>query len=72
VIGQRHEVPRLQSDFYKDCYYKILNWLLASIAIMLVLIAAIIYYAFFQPKSGYYATTTTGSVIPLTVVHVKK
>ncbi len=56
---------RLLSDFYRDCYHKVLRWLMVSVVIILLLISAIIYYIFFQPAPTYYETTTNGQIIPL-------
>jgi intracellular multiplication protein IcmL len=66
MIGNRHEIARFQSDFYRDSYHKMLIALLLSIVVMLGLIAAIIYVVFTQPKPQYYATTTSGQIIPMT------
>ncbi|MDR3478911.1 MAG: hypothetical protein P4M14_12880 [Gammaproteobacteria bacterium] len=63
---QRQQVARLQSDFYRDSYHKLLRFVIFEIFIMLLLISAIVYFVVFQPLSHYYATTTTGLVIPLT------
>ncbi len=45
-----------------------LRALLASIAIMMVLIAVIIYLVLFKPLPAYYASTTQGHIIPMMVV----
>lgn len=65
MIGHRHVLARFQSDFYRNCYRKSLVALLFSIIVMLCLIAAIIYTVLSQPKSGFYASTTTGRIIPM-------
>ncbi len=65
MLGQRHEIARLQSDFYRDSYYKALRMLMVTMVIILLLIAAIIYVVIFQPPPRYYATTTTGQIIPM-------
>jgi hypothetical protein len=65
MIGQRNQHARMQSDFYRDCYYKVLRFLLVEIAIMLLLIAVILYVIFFQSSPPYFATTAAGKVIPL-------
>lgn len=65
MIGQRHEKARMQSDFYRDSYYKILKGLMFLVVIMLALILLIIYYVFYKPPAFYYATTTTGQIIPI-------
>ncbi len=65
MIGDRHEVPRYQSDFYRTNYNKIVRWLFVSSLIMLFLILVIIYFELFVPSVKYYASTTTGQLIEL-------
>lgn len=65
MIGHRYEIARFQSDFYRNNYRKILAALIFSIVVMLGLIAAIIYIVLKQPQSHYYATTTSGQIIPM-------
>lgn len=65
MIGDRQQQPRLQSDFYRDSYYKILNALIFSCLIIVLLIAAIIYFVLFHPPTHYYATTLGGQIIPM-------
>lgn len=65
MIGTRLEQARLQSDFYRDCYYKMLRLLIIEIVIMILLIGAIMYVILFESKPPFYATTTTGQIIHL-------
>jgi hypothetical protein len=65
MLGQRHEIARLQSDFYRDQFRKILRWLIVSICIMFLLIAAIVYTIFFQPMVDYYANTSDGKILDM-------
>lgn len=65
MLGQRHEIARLQSDFYRDQFRKILRWLLGSLLIMFVLLAIIIYLILFQPTIHYYANTTEGKIFSM-------
>jgi intracellular multiplication protein IcmL len=65
MLGRRHEVARMQSDFYRINYHRILRALIVSIIIMVLLICAIIYKVLFVPSERYYATTTQGQIIPL-------
>lgn len=62
----KYEVARMQSDFYRDQYHKILLGLIISGGIMLLLIALIIYFMLFTNPPQYYASTTTGRIIPMT------
>jgi hypothetical protein len=65
MLGQKHQIARMQSDFYRDWYHKILRGVIFSTVIILGLMIAIIYYVLFQPPQTYYATTTEGQIIPL-------
>jgi len=65
MIGHRHEIARLQSDFYRDQYRKILRWLMGAVLIMLVLILMIIYLILFTPQQHYYANTTDGKILAM-------
>jgi hypothetical protein len=65
MIGDRETIARLQSDFYRDSYYRIINWLFFEIIIMLLLISAIIYHIIVHPVQHYYATTSQGMLLPL-------
>ncbi len=63
MIGRRFEIARLQSDFYRDQFRKILRWIIGSLFIIYVLIATIIYLVLFQPVQQYYANTTEGKIL---------
>lgn len=65
MLGQRHEIARLQSDFYRDQYRKILRWLMWSIFIIFVLVGAIFYCIIFKPSQHYYANTTDGKILEM-------
>lgn len=63
MIASKDDIPRMQSDFYRNWYHKILRALVISAFIMLFLILAIIYNVIFKPVQKYYATTTEGQII---------
>lgn len=65
MICDREDSPRMQSDFFRDSYYKLLHWLLISILVILLLILSIIYYVIFTDPHQYYASTTAGEIIPM-------
>lgn len=65
MIARRHEIARLQSDFFKNQYRRILRWIIASVVIMFALIAAIIYLVLFRPAQYYYANTTSGRILEM-------
>lgn len=63
MIGSRSEIPRLQSDFYRDQFRKVVRWLMAAVVLMFVLIAIIIYCILVQPSQDYYANTVEGRIL---------
>lgn len=66
MLGSRHEIARLQSDFYRDKFRKILHWLVITSGIMFILIAAILYIIFlYQPVVKYYANTLDGKILDM-------
>lgn len=71
MVGRRYDVARLQSDFYRDQFRRLLRWLIVSIFIILAQILGIIYLILSEPKRQYYANTTEGKILymprPITV-----
>ncbi len=65
MIGRKHELARLQSDFYRDCYYRTLRRIILSVLVILFLILAIVYYILFTIPPVYYGTATSGQIIPM-------
>ena len=65
MIGDRKQQAKFYSDFYRDHYKKILNWLIFSCFIILLLVMSIIYLILFQPARHYYATTLGGQIIKM-------
>jgi hypothetical protein len=65
MIGRKKELARLQSDCYRDAYYKMLRGITASALVILFLILVIIYYVLFTVPPVYYGTATTGQIIPM-------
>ena len=65
MLGHRQELARLQSDFYRDEFRKILRWLIYSVIVMFLLIATIFYLVLFKPAPNYYANTTEGKILPM-------
>ena len=63
MLGARHEIARLQSDFYRDQFRKMLRWLVYSVFIIFILIMAIIYLILFQPAESYYGNTSDGKIL---------
>jgi hypothetical protein len=65
MLAQRRDIARLQSDFYRDQFRKIVRWLIGAVFIVFVLLLAIIYLILFQPTSAYYANTTDGKILAM-------
>lgn len=65
MLGRRYEIARLQSNFYRDQFRRLVWWLMAELFIMLLFVVLILYYVFFPATQSYYANTTTGRVLPL-------
>ncbi len=65
MIGRKYELARLQSDFYRDNYYKILRSVMVSVVVIFLLIVAILYYVVFTVPSQYYGSATSGQIIPM-------
>lgn len=63
MLGRRSEIARLQSDFYRDQFRRMVRWLMMSVLLMLLLTAAIIYSILVQPARSYYANTAEGRII---------
>lgn len=72
MIGRRQEIARLQSDMYRDRYYKMLRSLIVLSGIMLVLVAAIIYVLLSSMVPPFYGSTTEGRIIPMAPISVVK
>lgn len=66
MLGPRHEIARLQSDFYRDQFRKLLRWLVGVMFIIFLLICAILYDIFlYHPVVRYYANTTDGKIFDM-------
>ena len=65
MLANREQTARLQSDFYRNQFRKILRWLIVSVFIIFVLIAAIIYFILFEVDKGYSANTSEGKILPM-------
>lgn len=72
MLGDRREIARLQSDFYRVQYQRMLRWLFGSITIMFLLIAGIIYLILVKPVQPYYANTTNGKILAMPIARDTK
>jgi hypothetical protein len=68
MIGKRYEQPKFYSNFYRDQYHKMLRRLIVLSVLILLLTLGIIYYLFYPGAPHYYASTTTGQIIPMTLM----
>lgn len=65
MLAPRHEIARLQSDFYRIQFYKMLRWLMISVFISFCMIGAIIYLILFQKPQHYYGNTSEGKILEM-------
>ena len=65
MISRRQGIARLQSDFYRDQFRKILNGLAVALVIIFLLISGIAYLTIVRPSQQYYANTTGGLLFPM-------
>lgn len=61
--GRGNQIARLQSDFYRDQFRKLLNWLFVAVFIIFALIISILYLIYFEPNRQYYGNTTDGKIM---------
>lgn len=65
MISSRKDNARLQSDFYRDQFRKVVRWLIVSVILMFILIFMIIFFLLFQPTQDYYANTVEGRILDM-------
>ncbi|TAK77213.1 MAG: hypothetical protein EPO11_02890 [Gammaproteobacteria bacterium] len=65
MIAPRQDIARLQSDFYRIQFHRLLRWLMVSFFLMFLLIAAVIYLVLNHPAPEYYANTTEGRILAM-------
>lgn len=63
MIASRQATARLQSDFYRDQFRRMVRWVMYSLVVVFLLIAFIIYKILVQPSQSYYANTTEGKIL---------
>jgi hypothetical protein len=65
MLSSRSDNARLQSDFYRDQYRKMLRWLMGSVVIIIIMVLMIIYQILFRAPQQYYANTIEGRILPM-------
>jgi intracellular multiplication protein IcmL len=65
MLGRRQQIARLQSDFYRDQFRRMVRWLMGSLIIIFILVMMIIYFLIVEPSSKYYANTPEGQIVPM-------
>ncbi len=63
MLSRRSDNARLQSDFYRDQFRRMLRWLMMSMMLMILLVLCIIYFILAQPHQDYYANTSEGRIM---------
>jgi hypothetical protein len=63
--GRRSDIARLHSDFYRDQLRKTLQWLVASVFFMLLIMLVTFYVVLTAPSQRYYANTSEGRILPM-------
>lgn len=59
------EKIKLRKNFYRDCYYRALSFLLFTSLVIAVLLLAIVFLAANRPEPDYYATSMSGKITKL-------
>lgn len=63
MLATRDKIARLQSDFYRHQYYKMMRLIMASIIVMYLCLAIILYLVASRALPPYYANTTIGRIL---------
>lgn len=59
------ELVRIRNEFYRDNYRRVLAILLFALMIIFLLVGALIYVVTHPPAPKYFATNTSGRIVPL-------
>lgn len=65
MLSDTLEKIKLHKNFYRDCYYRALNFLLFIFLVITILLLAIIFLAENKPEPSYYATSNSGKITQL-------
>lgn len=59
------EQKKSHKNFYRDGYFRALNFLVFNLSLIIALLVIIIILALNQPEPHYYATSSSGIITPL-------
>lgn len=59
------ELVRMRNEFYRDNYRRVLAILLFALMIIFLLVGALVYVVTHPPAPKYFATNTSGRIVPL-------
>lgn len=65
MLSQTLNMIKSRKNFYRDCYYRALRFLLGCFFIILVLLLLLILLVFSRPEPDYYATSSNGKITQL-------
>lgn len=66
MLPETLEAIKLRKNFYRDCYYRALRFLLFTCVTVIILLGLLIFFAANKPEPSYYATSDAGKVTQLT------
>jgi intracellular multiplication protein IcmL len=65
MLSDTLSVVKFRKNFYRDCYYRVLNFLLWSFFIILIELLLLILLVLTRPEPDYYSTSSNGKIILL-------
>jgi intracellular multiplication protein IcmL len=65
MLSEILEKIKLRKNFYRDCYFRALSFLVFSFAVVIILLLMIVVLATNRGEPSYYATSSSGVITPL-------
>ncbi len=65
MSSEVEQLTTAKNNFYRDGYRRLMKIILMMVGVAVALLLVLSYVVFTQPKAKYYASTTTGRVIPI-------
>lgn len=62
MLSQTLTMLKSRKNFYRDCYYRVLNFLLFSFVLIFFLLLLLIFFIINRPDPQYYATSMSGEI----------